>query len=43
MKSIVREGQEFKPFTLPVADARSFLTALGEIYKVEMVDELEQK
>ena len=43
MKSIVREGQEFKPFTLAVADARSFLTALGEIYKVEMVDELEQK
>ncbi len=43
MKSIVREGQEFRPFTLSVSDARSFLTALGEIYKVEMVDELEQK
>ena len=43
MKSIVREGQEFKPFTLSVADARLFLTALGEIYKLEMVDELEQK
>jgi threonyl-tRNA synthetase len=43
MKSIVREGQEFKPFTLSVADARDFLTAIGEIYKVEMVDELEKK
>jgi threonyl-tRNA synthetase len=41
MRSIVREGQEFRPFTLSVADARAFLTALGEIYKVEMVDELE--
>jgi threonyl-tRNA synthetase len=43
MKSIVREGQEFRPFKLSVADARNFLSALGEIYKVEMVDELEQK
>ncbi len=43
MRAIVREGQEFRPFTLSVADARSMLTALGEIYKVEMVDELEQK
>jgi threonyl-tRNA synthetase len=43
MKSIVREGQEFRPFTLSVADARDFLKTLGEIYKVEMVDELERK
>ncbi len=43
MKWIVREGQEFRPFTLSVADARAFLTALGEVYKVEMVDELEEK
>lgn len=43
MKSIVREGQEFKPFTLSVADARNFLESLGEVYKVEMVDELEKK
>lgn len=43
MKSIVREGQEFKPFTLSVTDARDFLTTLGEVYKVEMVDELEKK
>lgn len=43
MKSIVREWQEFKPFTLPVADARDFLTALGEVYKVEMVNELEAR
>lgn len=43
MKAIVREGQEFRPFTLSVSDARAFLTALGEVYKVEMVDELEAK
>ncbi len=43
MKAIVREGQEFHPFKLSVSDARAFLTALGEVYKVEMVDELERK
>jgi threonyl-tRNA synthetase len=43
MRSIVREGQKFRPFTLSVTDARAFLTVLGEIYKVEMVDELEAK
>lgn len=43
MRWIVREWQEFKQFSLSVADARMFLTALGEIYKVEMVDELEKK
>ncbi len=43
MRAIVREGQTFRPFKLPVADARTFLTALGETYKVEMVDELEAK
>ncbi|MBP9779425.1 threonine--tRNA ligase [Candidatus Gracilibacteria bacterium] len=43
MKAIIRENQEFRQFSLSVADARSFLTALGEIYKVEMVDELEKK
>jgi threonyl-tRNA synthetase len=43
MRSIVREGQEFRPFILSVALAREFLTAIGEIYKVEMVDELEAK
>ena len=43
MKAIVREGQEFRPFTLSVADARAFLESLGEVYKVEMVDELEAK
>lgn len=43
MRAIVREGQEFRPFTLSVDDARAFLTALGEVYKVEMIDELEKK
>ncbi len=40
MKSIVREGQEFKQFSLSVADARAFTTALGEIYKLEMIEDL---
>lgn len=43
MKAIVREWQEFRPFKLSVALAREFLSALGEVYKVEMVDELEKK
>lgn len=43
MKSIVREWQEFRPFTLSVSDARDFLMTLGEVYKVEMVNELETK
>jgi threonyl-tRNA synthetase len=43
MKSIVREGQEFKPFTLPVADAKAFVSSLGEIYKLEMIEDLEAK
>ncbi len=40
MKSIVREGQEFKQFSLSVADAKAFTTALGEIYKLEMIEDL---
>jgi threonyl-tRNA synthetase len=40
MRGIVREGQAFKQFSLSLADARTFLSALGEIYKVEMVDDL---
>ena len=43
MKSIVREGQEFKQFSLSVADARAFTTALGEIYKLEMIEDLAAK
>ncbi|MBP6981902.1 threonine--tRNA ligase [Candidatus Gracilibacteria bacterium] len=43
MKSIVREGQEFKQFSLSVADAKSFLSALGETYKLEMVQDLEAR
>jgi threonyl-tRNA synthetase len=43
MKSIVREGQEFKQFSLSVQDAIAFLSDLQEIYKVEMVRELEKK
>ena len=43
MKSIVREGQEFKQFTLSVADAKAFTTALGEIYKLEMIEDLAAK
>lgn len=43
MKSIVREGQEFKPFTLSIADAKAFVSALGEVYKLEMIEDLEAK
>ncbi len=43
MKSIVREGQEFRQFSLSVADAKSFTKALGEIYKYEMIEDLEAK
>ncbi len=43
MKSIVREGQEFKQFSLSVADARTFTTALGEIYKLEMIEDLAER
>lgn len=43
MKSIVREWQEFRPFTLSVSDARDFLMTLGEVYKLEMIEDLEAK
>jgi hypothetical protein len=43
MKSIVREGQEFRQFSLSVADAKEFTLALGEIYKLEMIDDLAVK
>jgi threonyl-tRNA synthetase len=43
MKSIVREWQEFKQFSLSVQDAIAFLSDIQEIYKVEMVYELEKK
>jgi len=40
MRQIVREGQEFRQFSLSVADARTLLEALGETYKLEMVADL---
>jgi threonyl-tRNA synthetase len=43
MRAIIREGQVFRQFSLSVADARTFLTALGEKYKLEMVDDLANK
>lgn len=43
MKAIVREWQEFRQFSLSVADARTLLGALGEKYKLEMVDDLAAK
>jgi threonyl-tRNA synthetase len=43
MRSIVREGQEFKQFSLSVADAKALVTALGEIYKLEMIEDLEAR
>ncbi len=41
MKSIVRERTRIRRSS--VSDAVFFSTALGEVYKVEMVDELERK
>lgn len=43
MRSIVREGQEFRQFSLSVADAKAFTTALGEDYKYEMIVDLETR
>jgi hypothetical protein len=43
MKSIVREGQEFRQFSLSVGDAKTFVSAIGEIYKLEMIQDLEAK
>ncbi len=43
MKSIVREGQEFRQFSLSVTDAKTFTKALGEDYKYEMIEDLEAR
>lgn len=43
MHAIIRENQEFRQFSLSVEDARTFLTTLGESYKVEMVSDLAEK
>jgi hypothetical protein len=43
MRSIVREGQEFRQFYLSIANAKAFTAALGEIYKLEMIEDLETK
>lgn len=40
MRSIVREGQIFRQFSLSVADAKTLLSSLGETYKLEMVEDL---
>ncbi|GAB0174181.1 MAG: threonine--tRNA ligase [Candidatus Altimarinota bacterium] len=43
MKAIVREGQEFKQFSLSVNDAKTLVSTLGETYKLEMIEDLEKK
>ncbi len=43
MRAIVREGQEFRQFSLSVADAKAFTTAVGETYKYEMICDLEAR
>lgn len=43
MRAIVREGQEFRQFSLSVADAKTLVTALGEDYKLEMIVDLEKR
>ncbi len=43
MKGIVREGQEFKQFSLSFDNAINFVTALWEDYKKEMIEDLYAK
>lgn len=43
MKGIVREGQEFKQFSLSVNDAKTLVSTLGETYKFEMIEDLASK
>ncbi|MBC7498373.1 threonine--tRNA ligase [Candidatus Gracilibacteria bacterium] len=43
MRSIVRDGQEYRQFSLSVADAKAFTKALGEDYKLEMIEDLSAK
>ena len=43
MRAIVREGQEFRQFSLSVADAKTLVESLGEIYKLEMIVDLEKR
>lgn len=43
MQSIIRENQEFRQFSLSLADAETFLSALGEKYKLEMIRDLGEK
>jgi threonyl-tRNA synthetase len=43
MKSIIREGQEFRQFSLSIVDAKTLVSSLGEIYKLEMIEDLEKK
>jgi hypothetical protein len=43
MRSIIREGQEFRQFSLSVEDAKHFTSTLGEVYKHEMICDLEAR
>ena len=43
MRSIIKDAQEFRQFSLSVADAKAFTKALGEDYKHEMICDLEAK
>ena len=43
MRSIIKDAQEFRQFSLSVTDAKSFTKALGEDYKYEMICDLEAK
>lgn len=43
MRSIIREGQDFRQFSLSIEDARTFLVDLGDKYKLEMANDLAQK
>lgn len=40
MKKIIKEGHELKRFTLPREEAIKFMQEKGELYKVELIEEL---
>ncbi|MCL2051862.1 MAG: threonine--tRNA ligase [Lachnospiraceae bacterium] len=40
MKKIIKEGREFTRFTLPRAEAVKLMAEAGEIYKVELINDL---
>jgi threonyl-tRNA synthetase len=42
MKNIIKQNQLFEQYKLPVDEAIKFLGELGEVYKVEMAEDLKK-